>query len=143
MPLSIEETENGRKVTGYLAGDNDWLLPNEKIVKTETHFPSNLPLVNYDTPYWGAVTYVAYTEWVNVSPVHTNPTGVNVSSAFTVHSDTGYNSLGTVTHFTEIVPVGSSLTSKPKIGGTRKYKPKKGRKCARGYRLVGGMCVKQ
>ena len=143
MPLSIQETENGRIVTGYLAGDNDWLLPNEKIVKIETHFPYDLPIINFDTPYWGAVSYVAYTEWIPQAPVTSGVHARDMNLSFTVASDTRYNSLGTVTHFTETVPVGSSLTSKPKTGGARKYRPKKGARCATGYRLIDGMCVKQ
>jgi hypothetical protein len=143
MTLRIEETENGRKVTGYLAGDNDWLLPNEKIVRSEVYYPSDLPLVNYDQPYWGATTYVVYTEWIPEAPVTSGVHARDMNLSFTVASDTRYNSLGTVTHFTEIVPVDSSLTSKSKIGGTRKYRPKKGARCVTGFRLIDGMCVKQ
>ena len=142
MAISIQETENGRIITGYLAGDNDWLLPNEKIVKSETYFPHDLPLVNYDTPYWGATTYVIYTEWIPEAPVTGGVHARDMNLSFTVASDTRYNSLGTVTHFTETVPVGSSLTSKPKIGGARKLQAEKGARCATGYRLINGMCVK-
>jgi len=37
--------------------------------------------------------------------------------------------------------VGGSLPSKPKTPG--KYKPKRGQRCRKGYKLISGMCVKQ
>ena len=37
--------------------------------------------------------------------------------------------------------VGRSLPSKPKTPG--KYKPRRGQRCRKGYKLINGMCVKQ
>jgi len=39
--------------------------------------------------------------------------------------------------------VGSSLPSKPKTRGKHSYRPGAGKKCAPGYKLINGMCVKQ
>lgn len=142
MTLRIEETEEGRKITGYLAGDNSWLLPNERVIRTEMYYPYDLPVVNFDTPYWGAVTYVAYTEFL--PQLEGGPSGIHAKDmnlSFTISSNPSLPNYGNSGRNT--VTVGSSLTSKPKIRGNSSYRPKKGVRCAPGFREINGMCVKQ
>ena len=141
--LSITETDEGRKVTGYLAGDNSWLLPGEEIIRIEFVHASGLPLPSYaDMPYYGSTTYVAWTSYnpmVGSGP-HTLVMNkyVKLTPEVTNYLIPEYLRPGFKS------PVDSSLTSKSKTGGKSiSYKPKSGRNCANGYRKINGMCVKQ
>ena len=139
MALSIQETDEGRKITGYLAGDNSWLLPGEEIIRFEMIQAYNLPLPNFaDMPFYGSTQYIACTSYkpLIMSGPHTLVMKDYVKSVTSTNSSdllVGSKS-----------PVGRSLTSKPKTGGiNRSYKPKKGARCAPGFRLLNGICVKQ